>query len=171
MLRRNLLKASPIALAAPVALGGCAWINGGPNPLQTVVKVTLSNAQSQAKAIYQALTIIASSASSALSTTANATASKYLKDVKTAVDAFAALPSGSSSAATFAGNVITAISQVVAVLPLPTATSIAISSGVALLQALISGLSTITVTNPAALSPKVGVSNRVIAAPIPIPVS
>lgn len=168
--RRTILKMSTATLAAPAVLGGCSLLKNGKNPLQLQVKVTLANAQAQASAMLEAATVVEQSAVKVLSKAAQATAAKALAAAQTAVKAFTGLKSGSSSVATFATNVISALSQVVAVIPMPPATSMAVTEGLALLQALIAGLSSITVAQPTGLSAGVG-ATRVIPAPIPIPVS
>lgn len=162
--RRALLGAT---VFAPVALPGCAALTG--NPLQKTITVNLAAAQAEAKTIETALGIVLSSVQTALPASIAAKASAAIATLSKAVAAFAAVPSGSTTVATLAGDVIAAASAVVALIPLPPATGLAINSGLAILSALIAGLATVTVTTS---PPATGVkAARVIPGPVPVPVS
>lgn len=163
--RRTALLRCALVAAVPLGLAACSTL--GSNPLGKTITVNLSGAQAEASAILAALNIVAGSAALSMSTAMQKTITGYLADLDAAVSAFAALGSGSTTIAAFAGTVIKAVSKVVGLLPLPPATQLAINEGLSLLAALVAGLSSITVTPVAA--PVAAVPGR-IAAPIPIPV-
>ncbi|MGC9271909.1 hypothetical protein [Acidiphilium sp.] len=168
--RRALFGTASLGVTA-LALAACTTGTFG-NPLGTTITVNLAAAQAEAKAILEAVQIVAASATVALSKAAQVSLSNDLNVLTTAVSEFAGLPSGSTSMAAFAGDVVTAIGAVMALLPLPSGTALAVAEGVALIKALIAGLSAITITTPVATGvAKASLSARVIAAPIPIPLS
>lgn len=162
--RAALSRGAMLACAMPLALAACA----SGNPLGTTITVNLAGAQAEAAAILDALNVVASSASISMTPAMQTTVTGYLSELGTAVAAFAALPSGSTSVATFADAVIAAVAKVVGILKLPAATSFAISEGLALLTALVAGLSTITVSHVTSTASAVPGK---VSAPIPIPVS
>lgn len=169
MNRRTLLGGVSLGAMA-VGLAACTAGTTG-NPLGTTITVNLASAQAEAKAILQAVQLVAASATLTLSTAAQGTLANGLNILATAVSEFAGLPSGSPSIAAFAGDVVSAIGAVTGVLPLATGTALAIGEGVALVKALIAGLSAITITTAVSTGVAAHAMTRVIAAPIPIPLS
>lgn len=163
--RRVLLGATPLAAAA--LLAGC--VNGKFSPSAATVQVNLANAQAEAKTLDTAVTAMAQGSMTALSTSLQGIVSEGISVMGGAVQAFAALPSGSTSYEALAQNVIAAVQKVAALLPLPGATMLAINEGLALISALIAGLASIPVATPATVSARYGA--KVVPGPISIPVS
>jgi hypothetical protein len=160
--RRTLFGAS--ALAA-TALSGCGLItlNNG------TVTVNLTNAQAEAKAIYTALTAFVTELAAALPPTVKAEVNTAYAALGKAVTVFAELSDGASTIPQAAQAVITAVQSLVPLLPLPAATTAAISTGLLLISALIAGVASITV--PAAAVAQGVRAVPVVAAPIPIPLA
>jgi hypothetical protein len=171
--RRNLGTFAAFAVGAST-LAGCSLING--NPLNTSVTVNLATAQAEAQAIYQAFGSFVSLAESSVSSSISGEISSAYSALGTAVTAFGQLTSGSATVNQVAQEVIGLIGQILPLIPatiLPGPTGAAISLGLLLLSAFISGLSTITVPAAAVVTPPASLvrAKQVIIAPIPIPLS
>jgi hypothetical protein len=160
--RRRIFGASALAVTA-AGFSGCGLVTIN----QGTVTVNLANAQAEAKAIYSALTAFVAELTNTLQPGMKAEAETAYADLGKVVAVFAVLPNGSSTIPQAAQAVIAAVQSLVPLLPLPVATTSAISTGLLLISALIAGVSSITVPAPAVV---VGVrAVPVVSGPIPIP--
>lgn len=168
--RRALLQMAALGLPV-VALAGCATSTTG-TTTTTTVPVTLAGAQAEAGAILAALQTFAATFGKTLAAAGQADLTKGMTALTGAVTAFQGIPSG-ANLTQYVAAVVNAATVVVALLPLPPATQIAITAGLALLQALVAGLATVTVTVPATSTTTASVSatKAGVAAPIAIPLS
>lgn len=151
------------AMLFPLALVGCS-------PKQ--ITIDLTTAQAEAKTIETALGFVVTTLPSPI----QAEAKKALNELEAVVSAFEKLTysSGMTTILSFTQQVITAVSAVLAVVPLPGPTGLAIHEGLAILSALMSGLSTLTVPRTIR-APAVGVgapavTQHVVPGPVPVPV-
>lgn len=160
--RRRIFGASALSAIA-AGLSGCGLVSIN----QGTVTVNLANAQAEAKAIYSALTAFVEELTSTLPPSMKAKAETAYADLGKVVSVFAGLPDGSSTIPQAAQAVIAAVQSLVPLLPLPAATTAAISTGLLLISALIAGVSSITVPAPVAAAGVRAVP--VVSGPIPIP--
>jgi hypothetical protein len=172
------------SFAAAPLLAGCSIFSNGTTSGGTgivTVPVTLAGAQAQAVAILNGLVKLNAEVGGALSASARAVINEAIAVLTAAVNAFAALPAGANWV-TLAETVVKGISGVLAVLPLPAGANLLIAAGTMVLNGLLAGLSTLTVTvappTPAgsvsAVAPPipivVGASLKAVLPPIPITV-
>ncbi len=159
--RRHVLNAS---LMGATLLTGCGMITTG----NGTVTVNLANAQAEAKSIYTALGSFATVLADSLPAKAQVEAA--YTDLGKLVRIFANVPDGSSGIAQAAQSVISSAQALLALLPLPVATATAISTGLLLISALLTGVSSITV--PVAAPAPLGIrAVPVIPGPVPIPLA
>jgi hypothetical protein len=161
----SLFTMAPV-IAAPMLLAACSTSG---NPLTQTVTVNLASAQAEAQSILTSFKIMAAGSAGSFSAATNAQVTAALAKLASAVAVFNALPSGTTTYAALAQEVLSAVGAVSALVPLPPATALAINEGLALVSALVAGLSVITV-NSAPVSTGVG-AVRVIPGPIAIPLS
>jgi hypothetical protein len=159
MTRRALLGTIPLASFA--VLAGCN--------MQATLAITLPAAQAQASAILTAFTTIEADVGPALPAATQTKISSGLTIAKDAVAVFTAIPTGGSYA-TEATNVISALTPLVSLIPMAADTAIAITEGLTLISALIKGLTSVPAPTTSAAMGAMPAA-RVIAAPIPIPLS
>lgn len=162
-----------VAALAAVSLlvAGCTKVTD-PNTGTTTVVVNLANAQAEADAVAKAVSAAAFAQSTALAADAQKNLQTALSAMNASVAAFDALPATNPKVMDYAKAVTQAIEAVMALAPLPPATKLAVDEGLALVDALVAGLTTVTV--PAASMPasvKLGAKPMMIEAPIPIPMS
>jgi hypothetical protein len=147
------------------ALSACGLVTAGNN----VITINLATAQAEAKTLLAAAQAFVLEFGAVLPAAVKAQAGAILADLETAVAVFASIPSGSTNYVGAAQAVIGLVEQLMPLLPIPGPASSAISAGLMLLSGLIAGVATISV--PAA-APSAGIAaGRVIAGPVPIPLS
>ena len=157
-----------IAAVALIAFGGILALSlPGCSSLQsaatTTIPVNLSTAQAEAGGLLAAIDALTALQPQTPMLTA------AVADAQKAVTAFQALPA-TGSYLTEAEAVVNELQPVLALLPIPAPTKAAINGGIALLEGLAGGLTSVSVA-PAQASAALGaVPTRVIDAPIPIPV-
>ena len=159
--RRHVLNAS---ILSATLLSGCGMIS----TQNGTVIVNLANAQAEAKSIYAAFGSFVTELADSLP--AKTQVESAYADLGKLVTIFANVPNGSSSIAQAAQSVINTAQALVSLLPLPAATTTAISTGLLLISALLTGVSSITV--PAANPAPAGIrAVPVIPGPVPIPLA
>lgn len=174
-LHRRRLAAFGFSAFALIALSACT--NTTPTtPTTNTVQVTLSNVQKQAAAVYAALAGFVAGAEAVTSTKISAAIKIAYSELGAAVSSLSGI-SPTSSPIQDIEAVISLVSQVIGLLPagtIPAATMAVITISLTLLNALVAGIGSIVFTLPPspASAPLIGTSTvRVIAAPIPIPLS
>lgn len=159
------------AIAAVLALPACTKTTD-PNTHATTVTVNLANAQAEANAVAAAVSAAAFAQSAQLQAAAQENLKTALSSMNAAVSAFASMPATNPKIMEYAKAATQAIEAVIALVPLPPATKLAVDEGLALVDALVAGLTTVPATPaPAAASVRVGAKPKVYDAPIPIPAS
>jgi hypothetical protein len=157
------------ALAALVAFAACTTTTNSNGT--TTVTVSLATAQAEATTIMNALNQEGANLIATLPANVQPQLTTALKSLGAAEAAFIALPASGVTVAQAATAFVQAAEGVVAILPLPATTQLALDGGFTLVNALIAGLSSITVpvapTTTASLVTGAGIVNG----PIPIPVS
>jgi hypothetical protein len=160
MLRRNLIKTSALA---PLALAGCVS-----QTTANTIAVTLANAQAEANTILTALQTLIPNLKSTIPAGIVSAVNADLTTLENDVSSFVLLTPGSSYVAN-AQAVIKDVSLLLPILPLPTATSFAISMGLSLISGLLAGVSSMSIpTIPASSSVS---AHAVVPGPIPVPLS
>jgi hypothetical protein len=159
--RRSLFAAAPLVLAAGVAGCGSTTANQ--------IAVTLANVQAETPIILAALNAYVASLGKTLSAATEATVTKALAAATGAAQQIAALPPSTTASAV----VLLFVADVLPIIPLlglPVATAIAISGGLALLQAFAAGIP--SVAKPAAVASYGAEPTTLVgaSAPIPIPI-
>lgn len=159
-----------VLLTAAVLPAACAALGGGTTGGSTTIPVTLDNAKAEAVAIVQALDAAIAQVGSQLKPTTQMLLQTAMESLQTAVNAFTAVQPG-ASVADVADAVVKTAMSIVSLLPLPATIELAISAGLMLIEGLINGLSSITVTVPTSPTPAPTTSLRAgaVRAPIPIP--
>jgi len=161
MNRRDILTAT--AMAAPVmTLAGCVSSATAKN-----IAVTLAAAQAQANAILTAIQTLYPALKAKIPASIVTTVNTDLTLLEGDVSSFALLAPGASYVAD-AQAVVKDVNLILPLLPLPPATSFAITMGLGLINALLAGVSAITAPPPAPAAAGVA-APAVVAAPIPIP--
>jgi len=161
MNRRKLILTSAIAAPA-LALSACIS-----SATAGSIAVTLASAQAQANAILAAIETLYPSLQSKIPTAIIGAVNTDLTMLEGDVSKFVLLTPGESYVAD-AQAVIKDVNLILPMLPLPPATSFAVTMGLGLISALLAGIS--SVSAPLAAPAASGVAApRVIPAPIPIP--
>ena len=164
MLTRRLASVASLAALAGCAAQGSPTTPAGGNT--TTSPVNLPVAQSEASAVLAAFETGLPALLPELSASVQNQANLALSSLKVAVGTFVALPAN----ATFAQSamaVVQAVAGVAAVVPMPPQMALAVAGASVLLNALIAGLSSVTVTTPAASTTTA--SATLNGAPIAIP--
>ena len=156
------------ALAALVAFAACTTTTNSNGT--TTVTVSLATAQAEATTIMNALNQEGASLIATLPATIQPQLTTALKSLGAAEAAFIALPSSGVTVAEAGTAFVQAAEGVVAILPLPATTQLALDGGLTLVNALIAGLSSITVPVPP-VTASLGAGAGIVNGPIPIPVS
>lgn len=170
-----------VAAAFLFALTACSAITNTSSGTSTNVAVNLSNAQAQAQATYQALQTEAKVMAASLSPAQQATVDQSLSALGVAVAAFKSVPSTTTvtgpSLASTVQSVLADAHGIIAILPLPPITQLAIQSGLLLINGLIAGIQSVPVT-PAitaatTTTPKAAMTfgASIIHAPVSIPMA
>ncbi len=158
------------ALAALVAFAACTTTTTTSTGT-TTVPVSLATAQAEATTIMNALNQEGATLIATLPASVQPQLTLALKSLGAAEAAFISLPSGGATVAQAASAFVQAAEGVVAILPLPATTQLALDGGLTLVNALIAGLSSITVPVAPTTTAALVTGSGIVNGPIPIPVS
>lgn len=177
----SLLRAARLSVAAAMlfALTACSAITSTTSGSTTTVAVNLTNAQAQAQATYQALVVEAKTMGPSLTPAQQATLTQSIALLGTAVSTFTAIPAtttvAGTSVATTAQSIVQSAESIVAILPLPPVTQLALQSGLLLINGLIAGIQNIAVPATATTTTTKAAARfggpMIISGPVSIPLA